>query len=88
MKASLNHELLAQRYEEIRAVYEADARPWVVGFSGGKDSTCALQMVWTALSELPPERRSKPVYVISSDTLTPSKPFSRNRRLATSMMRS
>jgi DNA sulfur modification protein DndC len=69
MKASLNHELLAQRYEEIRAVYEADARPWVVGFSGGKDSTCALQMVWTALSELPPERRSKPVYVISSDTL-------------------
>lgn len=69
MKGHLNHELLAQRYQEIRSVYEADARPWVVGYSGGKDSTCALQMVWTALSELPPERRRKPVYVISSDTL-------------------
>lgn len=69
MKIVLNHELLAQRYDEIRAVYAADARPWVVGFSGGKDSTCALQMIWTALSELPPERRRKPVYVISSDTL-------------------
>jgi DNA sulfur modification protein DndC len=69
MKGNLNHELLAQRYQEIRSVYEADARPWVVGYSGGKDSTCALQMVWTALSELPPERRKKPVYVISSDTL-------------------
>jgi DNA sulfur modification protein DndC len=69
MASKLNHALLAQRYEEIRSVYEADARPWVVGYSGGKDSTCALQMVWSALSELPPERRTKPVYVISSDTL-------------------
>ena len=69
MRSGLNHELLAQRYKEIRTVYEADSRPWVVGYSGGKDSTCALQMVWTALSELPPDRRQKPVYVISSDTL-------------------
>jgi DNA sulfur modification protein DndC len=69
MKGNLNHEFLAERYQEIRSVYEADARPWVVGYSGGKDSTCALQMVWTALSELTPERRKKPVYVISSDTL-------------------
>ena len=65
----MDHELLARRYQEIRSVYEADARPWVVGYSGGKDSTCALQLVWTALSELPPDRRKKPVYVISSDTL-------------------
>lgn len=69
MALKLNHTLLAQRYEEIRSVYEADARPWVVGYSGGKDSTCALQLVWSALSALPPERRTKPVYVISSDTL-------------------
>ena len=57
------------RYREIREVYLSDSRPWVVGFSGGKDSTCALQMVWVALSALPPEQRRKPVYVISSDTL-------------------
>ena len=60
---------LAERYREIREVYLSDNRPWVVGYSGGKDSTCALQMVWTALAELPPEQRQKPIYVISSDTL-------------------
>lgn len=56
-------------YEEVRTLYLADKRPWVLGFSGGKDSTCALQIVWTALAGLPSEQRSKPVYVISSDTL-------------------
>src|SRR5262245_48659196 len=60
---------IAERYREIQQVYLSDRRPWVVGYSGGKDSTCALQMVWAALSELPAEQRQKPVYVISSDTL-------------------
>jgi len=60
---------LADRYREIREVYLSDSRPWVVGYSGGKDSTCALQMLWTALLELPAEQRQKPIYVISSDTL-------------------
>ena len=56
-------------YNEIRMVYLADKRPWVIGFSGGKDSTTALQLVWSALKELSPEQRKKPVFVISSDTL-------------------
>lgn len=56
-------------YDEIKSVYAADHRPWVVGFSGGKDSTTTLQLIWNALSQLPREQRSKPVYVISSDTL-------------------
>ena len=55
--------------EEVRALYESDGIPWVVGYSGGKDSTATLQLVWRALSELPVERRKKPVYVISTDTL-------------------
>jgi DNA sulfur modification protein DndC len=55
--------------EEIRAVYLGDSRPWVIGYSGGKDSTTTLQLVWTALRSLPVESRTKPVYVISSDTL-------------------
>jgi DNA sulfur modification protein DndC len=58
-----------ERCREIQDVYLSDSRPWVVGYSGGKDSTCALQLVWTALAQLPMERRRKPVYVISSDTL-------------------
>ena len=60
---------VADIYEEIRQVYLGYPYPWVIGYSGGKDSTTALQMVWYALAELPPEQRQKPVYVISTDTL-------------------
>ncbi|HET9637658.1 MAG TPA: DNA phosphorothioation system sulfurtransferase DndC [Allosphingosinicella sp.] len=54
---------------EIADLYMADATPWVVGYSGGKDSTATLQLVWLALSRLEPTERLKPVYVISTDTL-------------------
>lgn len=56
-------------HREIQEVYLENARPWVIGYSGGKDSTTALQLVWYALAELPVEERKYPVYVISSDTL-------------------
>ena len=56
-------------YSEVAALYESDSIPWVVGYSGGKDSTATLQIVWLALSKLPRERLTKPVYVISTDTL-------------------
>jgi len=55
--------------EEIVDLYQADSTPWVVGYSGGKDSTATLQLVWLALSRLEPTARLKPVYVISTDTL-------------------
>ena len=54
---------------EVTELYECDDIPWVIGYSGGKDSTAVLQLVWLALEGLPQERRSKPVYVISTDTL-------------------
>ena len=60
---------LQQRYQNIRDVYLSDSRPWVVGYSGGKDSTTALQMIWMALRGLEPDKLKKPVYVLSSDTL-------------------
>jgi DNA sulfur modification protein DndC len=60
---------LGDIYEEIRQVYLSDTRPWIIGYSGGKDSTAALQLVWNALADLPSGKRSKPVYVIASDTL-------------------
>jgi DNA sulfur modification protein DndC len=55
--------------EEIRDLYLCDAVPWVVGYSGGKDSSAVLQLVWIALRELAPEKRRKPVHVITTDTL-------------------
>ncbi|HNP87509.1 MAG TPA: DNA phosphorothioation system sulfurtransferase DndC [Kouleothrix sp.] len=56
-------------YAEIREVYASSKMPWVIGYSGGKDSTATLQLVWYALASLPVEQRHKPVYVIASDTL-------------------
>jgi DNA sulfur modification protein DndC len=53
----------------IRETYAQDNRPWVIGFSGGKDSTCTLQLVWQALKGLPKSKRAKPIHVISSNTL-------------------
>lgn len=54
---------------EIRRIYLNDSRPWVIGYSGGKDSSCVLQLVWYALKGLEKDKFSKPVFVISSDTL-------------------
>ncbi len=65
----LEKRTFADIFEEIRSTYLNDDRPWIIGFSGGKDSTCLVQLVWKALSELPPEKLQKEIYVISSDTL-------------------
>lgn len=59
----------AKYRREIAKVYAADRRPWVIGFSGGKDSTAVLRLVYETLREMPVERRTKPVFVVSSDTL-------------------
>jgi DNA sulfur modification protein DndC len=63
--------------DDIQEIYLSDARPWVVGYSGGKDSTTALQLIWSAISSLPPEQRTKTIYVISSDTLVETPVVSR-----------
>ena len=55
--------------DEIAEYYLSNDLPWVVGYSGGKDSTATLQLVWLALRKIDPEKRVKPVYVISTDTL-------------------
>jgi DNA sulfur modification protein DndC len=55
--------------QEIRELYSSDDVPWIVGYSGGKDSTATLQLVWLAISQLSETDRKKPVHVISTDTL-------------------
>ena len=40
-----------------------------MGYSGGKDSTATLQLIWNAISQLPTNKRNKQIFVISSDTL-------------------
>lgn len=71
---SENHSVFDTRtlddiYQEIREVYVSNQMPWVVGYSGGKDSTATLQLVWNAITALPIDQRTKTIYVIASDTL-------------------
>jgi len=55
--------------DEIQVLYKSDDIPWIVGYSGGKDSTAVLSLVWLALSRLPSAERHKAIHVISTDTL-------------------
>lgn len=55
--------------DNIQQLYLSDARPWVIGYSGGKDSTVVAELVYYALQQLPDAQRHKPVFVVSSDTL-------------------
>ena len=59
---------LSEIHEAIRQTYLQYPYPWVIGYSGGKDSTTTLQLCWYALRELPPGQLTKPIYVISTDT--------------------
>lgn len=60
---------LSEVIKEIQNLYLSDQRPWIIGFSGGKDSTTILSLVYSALLSLAKEQRSKHIYVVSSDTL-------------------
>jgi DNA sulfur modification protein DndC len=54
----------------VKQLYLSDQIPWVIGYSGGKDSTAILQLIWYALLDLKREDKChKDVHVISTDTL-------------------
>lgn len=48
-------------------------RPWIIGFSGGKDSTVLLQLVWKALERIKKDTGSlkfkREIYVVCNDTM-------------------
>jgi DNA sulfur modification protein DndC len=54
--------------KEIQDLYCLDDIPWVIGYSGGKDSTAVLQLIWNAIASLPLEKQNKTIYVITTDT--------------------
>lgn len=55
--------------DDIQTVYCADNRPWVIGYSGGKDSSAVVTLVYLALQALNEDKRTKHVYIVASDTL-------------------
>lgn len=48
---------------------EDNSRPWIIGFSGGKDSRMLLQVTWNALKKIVKELRKRDVYVVCNNTL-------------------
>jgi DNA sulfur modification protein DndC len=52
--------------ELIKNAYESDSEPWIVGFSGGKDSSCVLKLLFHAIRLA--NFHHKPVTVLYCDT--------------------
>ena len=46
MNSYFNENTLDELIEEIKFVYQSDDRPWVIGYSGGKDSTAVVELVY------------------------------------------
>lgn len=66
--------LFKQVVADIRAEYLSDSQsfPWIIGFSGGKDSTLVAHAVFSALLDISPSRLTRPIHVIANDTLVES----------------
>lgn len=54
--------------DSLRSLYTEDDRPWLVGFSGGKDSTMLASLIFETVLSLPPDKRMKPISVVCTDT--------------------
>ena len=65
-------EIIDELVDQFEFADESD-RPWIIGFSGGKDSTVLLTLVWMALLKLketiPNYQFKRNVYVVCNDTL-------------------
>ncbi len=69
LKRQSNDKILIIK-NQIKDTYLKDDIPWIIGYSGGKDSTVVLQLVMESILELKKENKAnKKIYVISSDTL-------------------
>src|SRR5437773_2547968 len=54
--------------DTLRSLYLEDDRPWLVGYSGGKDSTMVASLVFDAVLSVPPDQRKKPIAILCTDT--------------------
>jgi DNA sulfur modification protein DndC len=61
---------------ELRDEYlQSHDKPWIIGFSGGKDSTLLAHLVIECLLAIPPDQRKRRVYLVCNDTLVESPVF-------------
>lgn len=60
------------RADMLEEYLEDHTSPWIIGYSGGKDSTLVAHLAFEMLMSLPPSMRKRQVHVVSNDTLVES----------------
>ncbi len=80
-----NFQVFEEIIKEIMIVYKHDNRPWLIGYSGGKDSTLLVSLVYEAMKRLKRagSKMHKKIYVITSDTMVEN-PIGKNYMHASS----
>ena len=48
----------------LKELYLSDNRPWLVGFSGGKDSTMVADLIFSLVLSFPTKERNKPISIL------------------------
>lgn len=76
-EAKVTEESSTAAFEFIRSElldeYRKDHNsPWIIGYSGGKDSTLVAHFVFEMLMSLPPSQRRREVHIVANDTLVES----------------
>ena len=68
MKLDKNFPEFEEVINEMEVVYKHDDRPWIIGYSGGKDSSLLVSLVIETINRIPEEQRTKDIFIVSSDT--------------------
>ena len=79
---------LAVVHETMRAEFTRNhTDPWIVAYSGGKDSTLLLQLAWEIVTAEAPTQPRRPIYIVSNDTLVESPLVIRHLRQSLGIIR-
>ena len=68
MNADKRYQVFEDIIEEMTYEYKHDERPWLIGYSGGKDSSMLVSLVVDVVMRLPENERRKKIFIVTSDT--------------------
>lgn len=68
MNSDNKFEVFENIVQEMLFVYKHDNRPWLIGYSGGKDSSLLVSLVVETVSRIAPQERTKKIFIVTSDT--------------------